>query len=489
MQAVKWPSFLFSGLCLVALPALASEAAATLKACRLPAVEHDALCGSLKRPLDPAAPGGVQIEIHFAVLPAVARNKKPDPLFFFAGGPGQSAIDLAGSLAPMLARFSNRRDIVLIDQRGTGRSAPLVCDDVRATRPLREAVDLGIQRQQLKSCRERLMALPHGDLRRYTTSVAVQDANAVRRHLGAEQINLVGGSYGTRVVLEYMRQFPQTVRRAVIDGVAPPDMVLPMSLAVDQQAAFDALLQSCAMDAACRVRYPSLRQRWDALLVGLPREVSVLHPVTGVPETLTLTREVLGTLVRGPLYSPTLASALPMALTEASEGRYTALFGLAASLGSRRATGLAAGMHYSVVCAEDVPRMAGQMEPASPDFGDGFAALYRDVCADWPRAEVPAAFYTLAPAPAATLVLSGGIDPATPPRHGLRVARALGAKAHHVVVANAGHGVMALGCMRDVLFRFVDATSDEEAFRVDTGCAADVPRPPAFLPVDAAPVP
>jgi pimeloyl-ACP methyl ester carboxylesterase len=291
------------------------------------------------------------------------------------------------------------------------------------------------------------------------------------------------------VVLEYMRQFPRTVRRAVIDGVAPPDMVLPMSFAADQQAAFDALLQSCAKEAACQVRYPALRQRWNELLAGLPREVSVLHPVTGVIERLTLTREMLGTLVRGPLYSPTLASALPMALTEASEGRFTALFGLAASLGSKRTTALAAGMHYSVVCAEDVPRMSGHVEAASADFGDSFAALYRDVCADWPRGEVPAAFYTLPPAPAATLVLSGGIDPVTPPRHGMRVARALGAKAQHVVVANAGHGVMALGCMRDVLFRFVDAASDEDAFKVDTGCAAGVPRPPAFLPVDGALVP
>jgi pimeloyl-ACP methyl ester carboxylesterase len=127
--------------------------------------------------------------------------------------------------------------------------------------------------------------------------------------------------------------------------------------------------------------------------------------------------------------------------------------------------------------------MAGHRETASPDFGDDFAELYRSVCADWPRGELPAAFYTLPPAPAATLVLSGGIDPVTPPRHGERVARALGAKARHVVVANAGHGVMALGCVRDVLFRFVDAVGDDEALKVDTGCASGVPRPPAFLPV------
>jgi pimeloyl-ACP methyl ester carboxylesterase len=489
MLVMNWIVFLFAGLVLAAVPASAADEAPALKVCRLPAVEHDALCGSMKRPLDPSQPGGTQIDIHFAVLPAVARNKKPDPVFFFAGGPGQSAIDLAGNLLPLLSRFSNRRDIVLVDQRGTGRSAPLACAEERPTRPLRETADLAEQRRMMQRCRDKLKALPYGDLRRFTTSIAMQDADAVRRRLGHEQINIVGGSYGTRAVLEYMRQFPQAVRRAVIDGVAPPDMVLPMSFATDQQAAFDALLKSCEQEAACRLHYPALRQRWQALLASLPREVSVAHPVTGVPESLTLTRDMLGALVRGPLYSPPVASALPLALAEATEGRFTALFGLASLLGGGRAASMAAGMHYSVVCAEDAPRMVDHTEAASPDFGDSFAALYRDVCADWPRGEVPAAFYTIPPATAATLVLSGGIDPVTPPRHGERVARALGAKARHVVVAQAGHGVMALGCMRDVLFRFVDAAGDDEALKVDAGCVASVPRPPAFLPVDGGTAP
>ncbi|MFY9512582.1 MAG: alpha/beta hydrolase, partial [Rubrivivax sp.] len=122
------------------LPALAAEPPPGLQACRLAGVEHAAWCGSLQRPLDPGQPAGTQVDIHFAVLPAVARNKKPDPVFFLAGGPGQSAMDLAGQVSRLLARFSNRRDVVLVDQRGTGRSAPLRFDarDERATRPLRE---------------------------------------------------------------------------------------------------------------------------------------------------------------------------------------------------------------------------------------------------------------------------------------------------------------------------------------------------------------
>ncbi|MBS1163483.1 MAG: cysteine proteinase, partial [Burkholderiaceae bacterium] len=211
-----------------ALPALgADDSRPGLTACRLQGVEHGALCGSVRRPLDPAAPQGTQIEVHFAVLPALARNRKPDPVFFFAGGPGQSAIEVAGRVQALLGRLSNRRDIVLVDQRGTGRSAPLVCDEADPTQPLADAVDPARMLSRLDACRARLQQLPHGDLRHYTTALAMQDADAVRRQLGADRINLVGGSYGTRAALELLRQFPHTVRRIVLDGVAPPDMVLP----------------------------------------------------------------------------------------------------------------------------------------------------------------------------------------------------------------------------------------------------------------------
>ena len=253
----------------LAAPALAADGAR--KPCRLPGLEHEAQCGTVQRALDPVAPQGTQIDIHYAVLPALARNKKPDPVFFFAGGPGQSALDLAGQVSRLLARLGNRRDIVLVDQRGTGRSAPLLCDPPGVVRPLRDGVDPARQLELLRECRARLQALPHGDLRQYTTTIAVQDADAVRQALGAGRINLVGGSYGTRAALEYMRQFPQAVRRALLDGGAPPDMVLPVSFEADAQAAFEALLAACASEAACAARHPDLRAQWHAVLATLPR--------------------------------------------------------------------------------------------------------------------------------------------------------------------------------------------------------------------------
>lgn len=466
--------------------AAVAAAASEVTPCQLRGIEHEALCGSVSRPLDPSQPRGRAISVHYAVLPALDRNKHPDPLFFFAGGPGQSAIDIAPQVASMLARLANRRDVVLIDQRGTGRTAPLACDDDDPALPLAELFSLDRQRERLRRCLAKLQTLPYGDLRFFTTTLAMQDADAVRSALGADRINVVGASYGTRAALEYQRQFPQRVRRAVIDGAAPPDMVLPAAFSTDSQVALDALFAACAADARCAGREPGLRERWQALLVSLPRTVELRHPLTDRSERLTLTREMLLGLVRGPLYAPPLAAALPTAMGEATRGRFDALAALAQALGGRRGLRPAAGMHFSVVCAEDMPRLPQSTDRPGADFGDGFLEFYRDVCALWPRGDVPAAFYAMPPAASATLVLSGGLDPATPPRHGERAARALGARARHVVVANAGHGVMAIGCMRDVLYRFIDADTDDDALKLDAACVTGIPRPPMFaLPGDA----
>jgi pimeloyl-ACP methyl ester carboxylesterase len=466
----------------LASPAPADAAPLPLEPCRLRGVETEALCGVLKRPLDPAQPAGRQIDIHVAVLPALARNKRPDPVFLLAGGPGQSAIGLASTAERLFARLLNRRDVVLVDQRGVGLSAPLECPEPEPTEPLADRLDTAAAVRMLAACRAKLEALPHGDLRFYTTTIAMQDVDAVRAALGAERINVDGGSYGTRAALEYARQFPNRVRRLVLDGVAPPDMVLPASFSPDNQAALDAVFAACEADAGCRARHPRLAERWRALLASLPRPATLQHPLTGRTEAVSVSRDLLLSQVRLPLYAPALAAALPAALEAAFAGNFNPLVAMSMGMSTRREQRLAMGMHLSVICSEDFPRLAAATDRPSADFGTVFLDLYREACANWPRGEVPAAFYTVPALAAPTLVLSGGADPVTPPRHGERVAQALGPAARHVVVPEAGHGVMGLPCVRDVLFRFIDAETDAAATAVDAGCAIGIPRPPAFVP-------
>jgi pimeloyl-ACP methyl ester carboxylesterase len=435
----------------------------------------------LKRPLDPARPDGVQIDIHYVVVPALARRKLPDPVFLLAGGPGQSAISLGPRVLPLFTRLNNRRDIVFVDQRGTGLSAPLVCDDTRAL-PLAELTDPAAQLRQINLCRAQLQALPHGDLRFFTTVLAMQDLDAVRRELGVARINLIGASYGTRAALDYQRQFPNAVRRSVMDGVAPADMALPLSMSTDNQAAFDALLKDCEQTPACRSSHPNLRRDASALS-SLPKAVTAAHPLTGQRETFTYSRDMLLAAVRGPLYSPPMAAALPQALGDAAAGRFEGLLGLGSLMSPRKGSALAMGMHFSVICAEDGPRMPTAKETTGTDFGDSTAQLYAKVCASWPQGAVPSAFYDMPTSRSPVLMLSGGLDPATPPRHAQRVAQALGPKALNVVVPNAGHGVMSVGCMRDVIYKFIDSEEDDAALKVDTACAHAVPRPAAFEPL------
>ena len=511
-----------AGIGHAAVASAAAPATSSPAECRISGMAHAVLCGSVQRPLDPARPEGVKIAVHYVVVPAMARRKHADPVFVLAGGPGQSAISLAPAVMPLYARLNNRRDIVFVDQRGTGRSAPLICDDP-AREPLAAQADTERRLQRLADCRAALQKLPHGDLRFFTTILAMQDLDAVRQVLGAERLNLVGASYGTRAALDYLRQFPAHVRRSVIDGVAPADMALPTSFSTDGQAALDALLASCDVDLACRRSFPALRADWARLLARLPEAVSARHPLTGALEHFTLSREMVLDAVRGPLYAPALAAALPAAITDAANGRHEGLIGLSTMLAPRSAGRLAMGMHLSVVCAEDLPLMtepasgsasASASASASPsastatatptptptpppapppsaarDFGDSSAGLYRRMCRGWPRGEVPAAFYQIAPSASPVLVLSGGLDPVTPPRHGARVAAALGVKAQHIVVPHAGHGVMMLGCMRDAVYRFIDGGDDQSAPPIDASCATSIPRPPAFVPLSLSPSP
>ena len=463
-----------------------AAAAQALTECRVPGIRNSVQCGVVQRALDPARPDGPTIEVNYVVVPAMARRKLPDPVFLLAGGPGQSAIGVAPQTLGLFSRLNNRRDIVFVDQRGTGRSAPLECADERRE-TLAEQADPDRLAQRIADCRADLLKRPYirtaADLGFFTTTLAMQDLDAVRRQLGAERIDLVGVSYGTRAALEYMRQFPNAVRRAVLDSVAPPDMALPASFSTDGQAALDAMFGACDRQADCAKTFPRLRADWSALMASLPKPVTAAHPLSGSAEHFTLTREMVLGAVRGALYSPATAAALPAAITEAAAGRYEAFTGIGSLLGARKGVRLAMGMHLSVVCAEDVPRLDQATDAPGADFANDTAKQYRRMCAQWPRGAVPAAFYSVPASRTPTLLFSGGLDPATPPRHGARVALALGPAARHVIVPNAGHGVLALGCARDLLYRFIDAADDSAAAAVDTGCVTGIPRPGVFKPI------
>jgi pimeloyl-ACP methyl ester carboxylesterase len=439
--------------------------------CHVKGLEREARCGTLAVPEDPANPQGKKIDIAFVVVPAKARYKEPDAVFALAGGPGQSARSIAGQISQIFAQSNARRDLVLIDQRGTGKSNGFACNDQDPSMSIAQLVDINAQIARTNACKDKLP----GDARQYITSVAVKDYDAVRAHLGYPQINLWGGSYGTRAALEYTRQFPATVRTLILDGVAPASMMLPISMSIDSQAALMNMVQACEQDTTCNRQQPALRDKVRQLFADTPVQLSFTDPVTSKRETHAVDPILIAQAMRSPLYAPPLASVLPHAVLRAAQGDGDPIVALASGLGVTAEEGFSVAMHLSVVCAEDVDRIDDAALASTKDslFGAKYAQQYRRMCAGWPRGTVPATFYAPVKGDMPVLLLSGGLDPVTPPRHAETVAKWF-PNAQHLVAPNQGHIVSSFPCAPELLHKFIKSGGTE---KLDGACLAKPPRP------------
>jgi pimeloyl-ACP methyl ester carboxylesterase len=312
----------------------------------------------------------------------------------------------------------------------------------------------------------------------------MDDLDDVRRFLGYERINLWGGSYGTRAALVYLRQHEAQVRSVVLDGVAPQDMRLPLTTARDAQRALDRLVADCAADAACAATFPTLGAGIRALFARLEAErptVTGVHPRTGLPITLPLSRRDVALVVFRALYVPEVASLLPRVLTDASAGNYQGLLALAfasAPEGDKR--DMAIGMHLSVVCAEDIPRITPE-DRVTADAGGFLGAAMFDAqysaCSFWPRGDVPEGYYAPVVSATPVLILSGADDPVTPPAWGEHVAPHL-SNSTHIVVPGAGHITLTRGCVPAIVDTFLRTAS---VAGLDPACTGVLTRPPFFL--------
>ena len=367
------------------------------------------------------------------------------------------------------------RDIVLVDQRGTGESNSLACEP-NDGEPL--GADLEAVARLLRGCMERFDA----DLRLYTTPIAMDDLNQVREALGYGRINLYGASYGTRAAISYVRRHPETVRSVVLDSVAPPDMILPLYFARDSQRAFDRLAAACAADPGCARAFPNLAERFEQLLARLdrnPDSVTLTDPRTGKPENVTFDRLLVSGIVINALYLPETASMLPFLIYRATESDYTGLLALG-SAGVGAIEGISLGMRYSVVCAEDAPRVNDETiarETRGTFAGITLAKAFLKPCDFWPPGEIPADYYAQFAAEAPTLILSGEFDPVTPPVWGEQIARQW-RNTRHVVVPGIGHGAATRGCMMRVVRGFLNEANPRS---VDASCAETLHRKPFFL--------
>jgi pimeloyl-ACP methyl ester carboxylesterase len=468
-------------LALTAASACAGTPAATaierLQPCTSEQGPGDAYCGALSVSENRAAGTGRRIPLNIVLLPAIGTDVHPDPLFFLAGGPGQAAAELAPQVREIFRRVLRNRDIVLVDQRGTGKSNPLDCPSESHTlADLTEPDEAALER--LRRC----LGGYDADVRLYTTTIAMDDLDDVRAHLGYERINLYGASYGTRAALVYLRRHEARVRSMVLDGVSPTDMRIPLFVARDAQRALDKLLDACAADPACHSAYPSLGARIRSLLQRLeaaPPRVRLAHPRTGVVEEVQVEARVVASILFGALYSPLTASIVPVLVEQAETDRFESLFALGLA-GGAAAENMSIGMQLSVLCSEDGSRFMEEdvaRETAGSVFGSHLLSGQRRACAIWPTGDVASEFYEPVRSAVPALILSGDADPITPPSWGEAVATHL-PNSRHVAVPATGHGVVGTSCGTRLIEAFLERGT---AMDLDLGCVGDVRRPPFFV--------
>ncbi|HSN16710.1 MAG TPA: alpha/beta hydrolase [Gammaproteobacteria bacterium] len=434
-------------------------------------------CTTITVPEDRAHPEGRKIGLHVAVLRARASKPSPDALFFIAGGPGQASTEAFLEESAAFDRIRAERDIVLVDQRGTGGSNRLDC-------PTTGAGDHPSDAQIHATVQACLKHLP-GDPRFYTTTVAVQDLETVRKELGYAQVDLYGISYGTRVALQYLRAYPDSVRTVILDGVVPADRTLGPDVSLDAQRALGLIFKRCSEDAACQQSFPDLAQDFAALQKDLEnRAVSVAlrDPLTGVPRTEQLDWDQVAGTVRLMSYQSETASLLPLLIHQAAaQHDYLPLMSTALLFKGQLSESFAQGMSASVVCTEDAPFI-----PADPEQGKHLQDTYlgpssMDIlvksCDVWPRGVMAPDFKQPVVSAKPVLLLSGEDDPITPPADAEHASQTL-SNSLSLVTPGQGHGNIFRGCIPRIAADFVDAGTVKG---LDTACVKDMKPFPFFV--------
>lgn len=450
-----------------------------LTPCGSPNNSQTVLCGKYDVFENRAAKAGRQITLNLVLLPALAAQPLSDPIFYLAGGPGQGAAGLgrASGGGRLRQELGRERDIVYVDQRGTGDSHRLPCnfygDDTEAQSYFNEMFPVG----KVRACREELEKA--ADLKLYTTPIAMDDLDEVRAALGYDKINLDGGSYGTQAALQYLRQHPEHVRSVVLAGVATPAMKQPLHFAKGAQSAMDKLIEDCAADETCRAAFPNLKTEFAVVLAKLnkgPVTIELAHPVSKKLQTVTMSRDVFAERLRLMLYDLASASRVPLLIHHAAQGNWVPFGTIALESTRSSANGVAMGMYLTVTCSESAATITAadiERETRGTFLGASRTRVHLKACQAWPRGKIPAAYYQPIKSDVPVLMLSGELDAATPLQFGRAAAQSL-PHSRQVLIRNAAHSYGS-PCIGNLITDFISKGLAKE---LDTSCVEGLRRPP-----------
>jgi pimeloyl-ACP methyl ester carboxylesterase len=442
-----------------------------------------AWCAPFEVPEDRGQPEGRKLAMRLAVIRSSAQVPAEDMVAFIAGGPGQSAAESYPAIAPAMAPLLAHRNVLLLDQRGTGASHPLSCRDedepaVPGGGAIAHGFDPEAVRKETRQCLDQLS--PDADVRFYTTTDAVADLEDARRALGSPKFDLLGVSYGTRVAQQYAMRHPEGLRTLILDGIAPNQLVLGEDFAVNLDAALKAQFARCEADNACRARfsdpYQTLFQLRDALRAN-PHKVSFRDPQNYASVQRVLSEHALATVVRMFAYSPETAALLPLSIDAAAHGDVGPLLGQAKLLTGDLGDTMDGGMQYSVICSEDADLLTSRPQDKDTILGDAMIEAFRAACSVWPHGKRPADFHEPLKSQVPSLLMSGEFDPVTPPRYGEQVLQGL-PNGRHFVLKGQGHNVVGRGCMPRLLDQFIDTAN---AKSLDARCLDRLAPLPVFV--------
>jgi pimeloyl-ACP methyl ester carboxylesterase len=432
-------------------------------------------CGWMEAAENPDDPDGRKIKVRVARIPARGRVAEPDPLVFFAGGPGQAATESWPIIAGALAKVNESRDILLVDQRGTGGSNALKCPQIELAEAM--ALDWDELGRSTQECLDSM----DSDVRFYTTTIAMHDIDAARAALGYEKVNLFGGSYGTRAAQVYLRLFPDRVRTVVLDSVVPQTLALGSEHAKKLDQAIYRVLNDCDADPVCGETFPGTPEKLESLarlLEENPVDITVVHPNTGEPFPVTFNREVLSSSLRFLTYSADSQAMLPLLIHEAYvEQRFDRLASQMLIAASGLQQSISQGMEMSVMCAEDYPLFPAEPLPNDYLMGDMMDKAIRIQCGIWPRGPLPEGFHDPVSGDTPVLLLSGELDPVTPPEYADQVAVHF-SNSRHLVAPGQGHIATTRGCMGKIVSEFIiEGNADD----LETDCIANLQPTPFFI--------
>jgi pimeloyl-ACP methyl ester carboxylesterase len=444
-----------------------------------------ALCGSFPVWENRATKQGRKIDLKLVVLPASGPSPAPDPLFYFMGGPGYAATEAASDLGDFLGGIRRERDLVFIDQRGMGGSNPLSCKVPGSDDDLQGFLRDLLPPAAVRACAQELAA--KADLSQYSTAIAMEDIDEVRERLGYERINLFGGSYGTGAAEVYLRQHPEHVRSALLLGVMILDAKMPLFIARKAQDALDKLFDDCASDVACRAAFPDPRGDLAKALAQLDRgpvRQTIAHPKTGKEVTLALARGPFTTALRSMQYTAGKSISIPLYLHLAAQGDFRPM--IREALRYFDDPGWYVGAYQAIVCPEDVDRIdrkeiAAQIRDTF--LGDDRIRQQVESCEGWPRAQLPPGFFEPLRSTAPILLITGWLDPATPPEWAAEVQKTL-PNSRNVLIRDAAHGpggLQHVDCLEKMM---TDFFHDGTPFTLDTTCVREMKRPPFALKLE-----